>query len=392
VAKWYADLSHDRFDVTPALAAQLATLVTGARSRDDSIRAVHRWVAQDVRYVSLALGIGGYQPRPPAAVLETMYGDCKDKATIFIALLRHMGVEAYPVLLNSSADADSLEPTVSQFDHMIAAVRRPAGGYVFTDLTAGDVPYGALPPDEQDGFALVVHPDGAVERVVLPVSPLADNRDESLLDGELSADGQFTGRVSVHASGNLEYGLRNSFSSRLDSTARRRVADAIAAEFLAGASGDSLVIFDGRDLYVPARVSLAIHAPHATTSAGASDVFTLPMENFSRRSLVARLEARGPRRYPINVAAVNGYGVAHTELRVTLPEGWHARLPKDVDAASDFGVYHAQYRQEGRVLHVVRELSGQRGVQPPGRIGDLIAWLRAVSQDDAGVILLDHTP
>ena len=81
-----------------------------------------------------------------------------------------------------------------------------------------------------------------------------------------------------------------------------------------------------------------------------------------------------------------------TELRVTLPAGWRARLPKDVDASSDFGNYHAQYRQEGRVLHVLRELTGQRGVQPPGRIVDLIAWLRAVSQDDAGVILLDHAP
>jgi|SRR5579859_3565452 len=173
---------------------------------------------------------------------------------------------------------------------------------------------------------------------------------------------------------------------------RRRVADAIAAEFLAGASGDSLVAFDGRDLSAPARVSVAIHAAHATSSAGASDVFTLPIANFSRRTLVATLEARGPRRFPINVAAVNGFGVERTELRVTLPAGWHARLPKDVDAASDFGAYHAQYRQEGRVLDVVRELTGQRGVQPPGRIGDLIAWLRAVSQDDAGVILLDHGP
>src|SRR5690348_15329645 len=44
VARWYANLSHDRFDVTSALDAELAQLVQAARSRDDSIRAVHRWV------------------------------------------------------------------------------------------------------------------------------------------------------------------------------------------------------------------------------------------------------------------------------------------------------------------------------------------------------------
>jgi transglutaminase-like putative cysteine protease len=51
--------------------------------------------------VSLSLGIGGYQPRTPASVLETQYGDCKDKATLFVALARRMGVNAFPVLLSS---------------------------------------------------------------------------------------------------------------------------------------------------------------------------------------------------------------------------------------------------------------------------------------------------
>jgi len=85
VARWYGALSRDRYEVTPALDSALATVVTTARTLDDSLRALHRWVAQDFRYVSLSLGIGGFQPRLPGAVLATRYGDCKDKATLFIA-------------------------------------------------------------------------------------------------------------------------------------------------------------------------------------------------------------------------------------------------------------------------------------------------------------------
>ncbi|HYJ78798.1 MAG TPA: DUF3857 and transglutaminase domain-containing protein, partial [Longimicrobiaceae bacterium] len=101
VGRWYHGLSHDRYAVTPEMETRFAAVVQDARTRDDSLRALHRWVAQDFRYVSLSLGIGGYQPRVPASVLETQYGDCKDKATFFIALARRMGVAAYPVLLSS---------------------------------------------------------------------------------------------------------------------------------------------------------------------------------------------------------------------------------------------------------------------------------------------------
>ena len=74
---------------------------------------------------ALSLGIGGYQPRTPAQVMETQYGDCKDKATLFIALARRMGVNAYPVLLSSTGGVERGLPSISQFDHMIAAVEKP---------------------------------------------------------------------------------------------------------------------------------------------------------------------------------------------------------------------------------------------------------------------------
>ena len=85
IAKWYAGLSRDRYTTSPAIDATLADVVKDAHTLDDSLRAVHRWVAQDFRYVSLSLGIAGFQPHPPESMFENNYGDCKDKATFFVA-------------------------------------------------------------------------------------------------------------------------------------------------------------------------------------------------------------------------------------------------------------------------------------------------------------------
>src|SRR5256885_12161055 len=116
LAKWYAGLSTGRYALNPALETQLAEHVKDAHTLEDSLRAVHRWVSQDFRYVSLSLGIGGYLPRLPAQVLETRYGDCKDKATLFIALARRMGLRAFPVLLSASGGAASTPPTGPHID------------------------------------------------------------------------------------------------------------------------------------------------------------------------------------------------------------------------------------------------------------------------------------
>ena len=122
IARWYHGLEERRYALTPAIEAKVAEVVKDARTLDDSLRAVHRWVAQDFRYVSLSLGIGGYQPRLPAAVLQTQYGDCKDKATSSWRRAADGG-EGLPVLLSSGA-RDRAFPSIEQFAHMIAAVER----------------------------------------------------------------------------------------------------------------------------------------------------------------------------------------------------------------------------------------------------------------------------
>ncbi len=415
VARWYAGLAKDRYAVTPALQARLDDVVREARTRDDSLRALYRWVAQDFRYVSVSLGMAGYQPRPPAAVLETQYGDCKDKATLFVALARRMGFRAYPVLLNLTGGVDSALPTTQQFDHMIAAVAldsgrdraggarddsvggrvssgagsRP-GGYLFLDLTADVIPVGLLPPTEYGEFALIVHSDGRGEPVTLPADSTAGSRSEDLLVGDLSPDGTFAGRLTEIRHGSSELGMREALSHNLTPERKEQLARNIANGAFDGAVGDSLQVFDGRDLTAPARLSLAIRGAKAASGAGGSSILTLPLEQPVSPRLVAEVEAHVPRHYPIDASALFGPEESISEFRVNLPEGWHARLPANVDATSVFGSYSATYAQDGRVLRVVRRTRGARGVYPPARVGDLLTFLRAVARDDARYIVLEH--
>ena len=55
IGAWYAGLARGRYTLPASAAQTLRDTLSKAKTRDDSIRAVHRWVAQDIRYVSIAL-------------------------------------------------------------------------------------------------------------------------------------------------------------------------------------------------------------------------------------------------------------------------------------------------------------------------------------------------
>ncbi len=391
VSKWYADLARDRYSDTPSLSRIVDSLVAGAKTRDDSIRAVHRWVAQDIRYVGIELGIGGYQPRMPDAVIATGFGDCKDKATLFVAALTHLHIRAYPVLLSINAKARRDLPSPQQFNHEIAVVALASGGYQFVDLTSSYTPYGELPLSIQGGFALIVFPDGRSLEVTLPSDPPTANVLTTALTGTLSTDGKFNGKYEESVSGSIASGMRATFASPLDSAQRADGARRVARKYFANGDGDSLSAFNGRDYSAPTQVTVRISNASATTTAGSEELLNNPFPNFAAMAAAADDIARLPsRRFPIDASKIVGRQTAITEMRVTLPEGWHARLPTTVTANSVFGTYTTSYAQQGRELVIKREIVGGTGIFMPSRVNELVMWLRAIGHDDVKFIVLDR--
>lgn len=392
IGKWYAGNAKDRYALTPEVEAKLQELVAGAKSLDDTLRAVHRWVAQDVRYVSIALGLGGYQPRPPAEVLSTGYGDCKDKATIFVAMLERLGIPAYPVLLNSTGGVDESLPSITQFDHAIAAYRRPGTtGYEYVDLTATYTPLGELPFGEQGEFGIVVHKDGRTEEITFPMAPIDANRTVMRMTGTLAEDGTFEGELMETSSGIAQYSLRTGFANPLDSTERANIADRIASSWFPGGVGNGITTFNGKDLQATPRVTTRVKGGKAAQIAGSTAILRNPIGSMARFQAAAReIEIQPKRLFPIDAMKIFGYTETVIEYHITLPQGWKATIPPSVRADGPFGTYSAEYSQDGRDFMLRRTVRGAKGILPPERVGDLVAWLRKIGTDEVEVILVER--
>jgi hypothetical protein len=211
--------------------------------------------------------------------------------------------------------------------------------------------------------------------------------------GTLSEDGLFNGIYEEEDSGVSQYFLRSIFDNPLDSAEKVDIPKRMAGRFFRNVEADSLQAFDGKDLSAPVRIAFRIRDAKAVDHVGDNDIFANPlgsMEHFATRA--SELEKEPPRRFPIDVAKVTGVGLHSSEFRITLPPGWKAKLPPSVTASSSFGTYRSEYTQEGRVMRIARVSTGARGVLPPERLPDLIAWFRQLGKDDAKFILLEKSP
>ena len=397
LAHWYDALARDRYALNAPVAQRIDSLVraSGARSRLDTIRAVRRWAAQDVRYVSVALGIGGYQPRTPAEVISTGFGDCKDKATLFVAALRRYGIQASPVLLALGGRPDRALPSIYQFNHAIAAVRE-GKDWTYTDLTADVIPYGVIPDAYQGAFGIIINPDGSAQEITFPITSANENVNTQRLILAVDTSGHVSGHVTEESLGVLSYPMRGAFASPLDSARRAALGKALAQRiFAADATVDSIVAFDGRDERAHTQMSYRIVADATLKAVGDVRLFTLsptirgPARAF--RNLARDLESRPKRVFPIDAAQLLTPTVAVVDLHLTLPNGWKAELPKNVTTTTFFGRYESTWTQVGSDVHLVRRITGARGYFPSARIVEVITWLKAVGMDDYEFLSLRQT-
>jgi transglutaminase-like putative cysteine protease len=389
VGHWFAGLAAARLRPDARLRDTVQRVVAHATTLVDSVRALHRWVAQDIRYVQIALGLGGFQPRFPDTVLATGFGDCKDKATLLIDALGLIGVQAFPVLTNATNQPDSTLPTIQAFDHEIVAVKQPTG-YQYVDPTSEYSRFGTLPFPDAGKFALIVHPGGDIEQVTTPPDPADSNRSVVTLTGELASDGTFSGRVEAIAGGALELWLRAVMSPTQDTAQRTAILQSLVSEMIHDVKIDSLVSFDGKDFAAKPVVSFVIRNAHPTQRSGDVDILPLVDRSAAFQQMAYGVAHRYYRGQAIDAERILPAATLVSETHITLPPGWHARLPPSVSATSVFGTFAATYQQEDRLLTITRRTVGGQGIYPKNRYPELVAWLLECAKDHTPVLVIEH--
>lgn len=389
IARWYWDLARDRMLPDEAVSQAAREITQGVTEPDDKIRRIYEFAQGKIEYVAIALGIGGYQPHASGHVLANRYGDCKDKATLMIAMLRSIGLTGYPVLiLTRDEGAVDRDYPSDDFNHVIVAVPR-ADGYLFMDPTSTTTPIGDLPWADQGANVLVVKDDGRGDLVQTPLLPPERNRRHRLVAAAIDSEGKLTGTYVIDAWGQR----RSSLAGFLESKPSER-ADALAA-MMGWLSPGALML--GQEVTAPAgpseplRVTIRFELPHFVTRVGGIELVAPYLIRFPG---LTEIGAYSGRRYPVFF----DYLFTETsEVRLRLPPGRSLKkVPADRNATGAGLAVQTRHLVERdgsyQTLVIQRTATVTRREIPVAEYPALREFLSGLNQEEAKAVALEASP
>jgi len=121
------------------------------------IGALYHYLQTSKRYVSIQLGIGGWQPLEAASVDEQGYGDCKALVNYMHALLKAAGIDSYYSLIYAGRKVQDVLPgfPAMNFNHVILCVP-VAKDTVWLECTNPTIPFGFLGGFTENRHVLVI--------------------------------------------------------------------------------------------------------------------------------------------------------------------------------------------------------------------------------------------
>ena len=188
--KWVYSLLDGRDVLPESTIEEIKKLTDALETEKEKIEVLYKYMQGKTRYVSVALGIGGFQPFSAEEVDEKGYGDCKALSNYMRTLLKYVGVESYYTEIgNGNSRKIKFEdfPSINQTNHVILCVPLPADT-VWLECTSQTMPFGYIGGSNSDRYCLLVTPDGGI-LTSTPTYHGEDNVRSSVLNVSLSDEG-----------------------------------------------------------------------------------------------------------------------------------------------------------------------------------------------------------
>ena len=244
IASAYARLVDSRAS-SPAVQPIVKTLIAGKSSVEEKEEAILDYLDREIRYTGIEFGDGAIVPHDPADTLTKRYGDCKDKATLLVAMLRAAGIPSDVALLNAGSrmDVPADLPGMGIFDHAIVYVPAiPAARKgrhktapqppLWIDATDRYARLGQLPSADQGRLALIIQP-GTTALTPTPQSTSKDNVLFEQREIDLSENGPASVVEKDLPSGVFESRFRAFYADQPGKDTRDNLTNYVKAQYVA---------------------------------------------------------------------------------------------------------------------------------------------------------------
>jgi len=259
-SRWFYDVNEDAqvFEADDAIKREVARITKGCTTDTCKFYALLHWVAQEIRYSGISMGIGeGFTLHPGTMTFRDRAGVCKDIAGMLVTMLRVAGYTTYPVMTEAGARVERIP--ADQFNHCVVAVKRPDGSFLMLDPTWTPFNMELWSRAESEQHYVVGSPEGEELSQIAKYTP-EENDFSFKMKTRLDEDGNLAGSVTLQGKAQADARVRRPFSdagrNHWDEVCRAWLYNADhAAELTKVTYGDLW------DFYTPFAVTLEFRVP-----------------------------------------------------------------------------------------------------------------------------------
>ena len=330
------------------------------------------------RYISVQIGIGGWQPTTASEVDHLGYGDCKGLTNYMKALLASQDIESYYTIVDAGRNGRDLDEDfiALQGNHVFLTIPFE-DERVFLECTSQDLPFNYLGIHTDNRKVLMVTPEGGV-MVKTPEYSEKETLESSTASVVLREDLVVAGKVSNRSSGiayNFRYGIKDFKKDEIDNFYKSEwshLNDLQLSNIQFKNNKDDIVFEETLDMETSGYLSKA------------GDRILLNPNLFRRiQNIPSKTEKRTQ-----SVEIRRGYSHID-EINWTIPQDYKMEsVFSPIDLVSEFGTYKARAEQQGNTIVYTREFVLRSGSYPKEAFNTYVEFIKEVAKKDRSKIVL----
>jgi transglutaminase-like putative cysteine protease len=378
---WINKLNEGRDILSPETIEKVKKLIADKKSDYEKIWALYNYMQDKVRYVSIQVGIGGWQTIDAQTVDKLSYGDCKALSNYMKSLLKIAGIKSYYTLVMAGTDLPQIleDFPSNQFNHVMVCVPL-LNDTIWLECTSQHLPAGYIGKFTDNRKVLLIADEGGF---------LVKTKEYTLSDN-LRARKAI---VNLGTTGSAETTIKTSYRGAnyddvynvlfLDETDRKKnIQKRITIpsyNLLSYSHTEKKQVMPSID------EELKLELPNFGTIMG-----TRMLINPNLISRFGKLPYRTRERK--SVISVKRPLFESDSINVTLPLNIKVdQLPEKCIIASRFGEYSTDFSTDGKSISYIRKFKFYKGEYPASYYQEFIDFCEKISNADEVKIALVKT-
>lgn len=345
---WFLALNIGRDSLTTETTKFLDQLEK--KDKENLVREIYQYMQDRTRYISIQLGIGGFQTIPSHVVDQKGYGDCKALTNYMKSMLDYLDINSNYILVRAGRDVpDVIQDFPSnQFNHLFLGVPMDQDT-IFLECTSQTQPFGYVGSFTDDRNVLWI--DKNMSQIV-----------RSPIYGEDFNTQKTTSKVSIDENGNSE--MQSSITKSGYFYESFQITEQLSATQL---EQYNYTTFPYKDFSID---NYEVIEPETNGPVYTAE-YNLSVKNLARNASSKLL-------IPMNVLQpidtymdVNKYGkfteikrsfAIEDEVELSLPEGAYIQVkPENVEFSNDYGSYEITLTQNEEMILIKRAIKIYKG-------------------------------